>query len=46
MTSTSTLTMALWLLTTDYIVNIIIAIVFPFIAIGIAVKFFRNLDNS
>jgi len=46
MTSTSTLTMALWLITTDLNVKLIIAIIFPFVAIGIAVKFFRNLDKS
>jgi len=34
------------ILTTEYLTQLIVAIVFPAIAIGVATKFMRNLDRD
>jgi len=36
---------ALYYLTTDLLTQLIVAILFPSIAIGLAIKFFNNLDK-
>jgi len=37
---------ALYYLTTDLLTQLVVAIIFPAIAIGIAVKFMNNLDKQ
>lgn len=34
------------LIATDLIVQLVIAVVFPLLVIGLGVKFMRNLDNN
>jgi len=40
------LAQTIYYLTTDLLTQLIIAVVFPSLAIGIAIKFMRNLDRD
>jgi len=41
----SFLPFTIWALTTDLLVNLIFAVVFPLIVIGLGIKFMRNIDK-
>jgi len=45
MITSSFLPLTIWLLATDLIVQLVVAIVFPLLVIGLGIKFMRNIDK-
>jgi len=45
MISASFLPVTIWLLATDLVTQLVVAVVFPMLLLGLAVKFFRNIDK-
>lgn len=43
--ATTTILSSSYIITTDFIAQLIFGIVFPLIVIGLGVKFFRNFDK-